>query len=72
MTRYRFKDQMGDVVAEGEHADHAGALDWARTEEETESGVTRVEYLGPEGDWRWAGPVELIRRFRNQRGGSRR
>ncbi len=49
---------MGDVVAEGEHADHAGALDWARTEEETESGVTRVEYLGPEGDWRWAGPVE--------------
>lgn len=49
---------MGDVVAEAEYADHAEALEWARTEEETEAGVNRVEYLGSDGDWRWAGAVE--------------
>lgn len=58
MTRYRFKDQMGDVVAESDHTDHADALAWARTEEETESGVTRVEYCDEQGRWRWAGAVE--------------
>ncbi len=58
MTRYRFLDAMGDVVAEDEHADHAAALAWARDEDETDDGVQRVEYLGPAGDWRWAGPLE--------------
>jgi len=29
MTRYRFLDGMGDVVADGEFADHAAAIDWA-------------------------------------------
>lgn len=58
MTRYRFLDGMGDVVAEGEYASHTEALAWARDEEETDEGVNRVEYLGPEGDWRWAGALE--------------
>lgn len=58
MTRYRFLDGMGDVVAEADHATHADALAWARDEEETAEGVNRVEYLGPEGDWRWAGALE--------------
>ena len=57
MTRYRFKDAMGDVVAEGEFADHAAALAWAREDEEHDEELERVEYLGPEGDWRWAGPL---------------
>jgi hypothetical protein len=58
MPRYRFLDALGDVVAEDEHADHAEALLWARDEEETDQGVNRVEYLGPDGDWRWAGPLQ--------------
>lgn len=57
MTRYRFKDAMGDVVAEGEFADHSAALTWAREDEEHDEELERVEYLGPEGDWRWAGPL---------------
>jgi hypothetical protein len=24
---------------------------------ETDEDVQRVEFLGPEGDWRWAGPL---------------
>ncbi len=58
MTRYRFLDGMGDVVAEDDHPDHAAALAWARDEDETPEGVNRVEFLGPDGDWRWAGALE--------------
>jgi hypothetical protein len=56
VTRYRFLDAMGDVVAEGEFAEHAQALTWAESDENDED-VQRVEYLGPEGDWRWAGAL---------------
>ncbi|WP_409329095.1 hypothetical protein [Trujillonella humicola] len=55
MTRYRFLDAMGEVVAEQEFAEHALALAWA--EDEADEDVQRVEYLGPEGDWRWAGAL---------------
>lgn len=58
MTRYRFLDGMGDVVAEGDHDDHPTALAWAREDDELDEDVQRVEYLGPDGDWRWAGAVE--------------
>jgi hypothetical protein len=70
VTRYRFLDPMGDVVAEGEFPDHHAALAWAH---DTDSGqiepgslgspeapdeeIQRVEYLGPDGDWRWAGAL---------------
>ncbi len=57
MACYRFLDGMGDVVAEREFADHAAALAWA-SDDEHDDEVQRVEYLGPEGDWRWAGPLE--------------
>ena len=57
MTTYRFRDAMGDIVLEREFDDHAAALDWATTEDETEDGVYRVEFLGPDGDWRWAGAL---------------
>lgn len=57
MTRYRFRDAMGDVVAEREFAEHAQALAWAVDEDGPEDEVQRVEYLGPEGDWRWAGAL---------------
>ena len=56
MTRYRFLDGMGDVVAEEQFADHAAAIAWAQGDE-CEDEVQRVEYLGPEGDWRWAGAL---------------
>lgn len=56
MTAYRFLDGMGHVVTDGEFADHDAALAWATEEEDLED-VQRVEYLGPEGDWRWAGPL---------------
>jgi hypothetical protein len=56
MTRYRFLDAMGDVVAEEEFDSHADALAWAGSEE-PEDDVQRVEFLGPEGDWRWAGAL---------------
>jgi len=58
MTQYRFLDGMGDVVAEREFADHGSALAWARDDIEQDDEVERVEYLGPEGDWRWAGPLQ--------------
>ncbi|HVQ97078.1 MAG TPA: hypothetical protein VMU51_39050 [Mycobacteriales bacterium] len=58
MTEYRFLDPMGDVVQTREFADHAAALAWARDGEDLEEEVQRVEYLGPEGDWRWAGPLQ--------------
>jgi hypothetical protein len=57
MTRYRFLDGMGDIVADDEFPDHAAALAWARDEAENDEDVQRVEFLGPEGDWRWAGPL---------------
>ena len=60
MTRYRFRDAMGDVVAEDEFDEHAAALAWARDEdqhEDDDAEIERVEFLGPEGDWRWAGPL---------------
>lgn len=58
MTRYRFLDAMGDVIDEAEFDDHAAALDWARDEDaDRDEEVYRVEFLGPEGDWRWAGPL---------------
>jgi hypothetical protein len=56
MTRYRFLDPMGDVVAEEEFPDHAAAQAAARDVEDED--VFRVEYLGPQGDWRWAGALE--------------
>ena len=58
VTRYRFLDGMGDVVADGEFDDHVAALAWAREDPDQDAEVQRVEYLGPEGDWRWAGPLE--------------
>lgn len=58
MARYRFLDGMGDVMDERDFADHAAALAWAHDEEELDAEVQRVEYLGPEGDWRWAGALE--------------
>ena len=57
VTRYRFLDGMGDCVDEREFAEHAAALAWARDAAEGDDDVQRVEYLGPEGDWRWAGPL---------------
>jgi hypothetical protein len=57
VTRYRFLDGMGDVVAEGEFAAHAEALAWAEDDERDED-VQRVEFLGPQGDWRWAGALQ--------------
>lgn len=56
MTRYRFLDAMGDVVAEGEFPSHDEARAWAE-DGEREEDVQRVEYLGPDGDWRWAGAL---------------
>ena len=58
MTRYRFLDGMGDVVAEGEFDRHADALAWAVADDGPDDDVQRVEFLGPDGDWRWAGALE--------------
>jgi hypothetical protein len=66
VTRYRFLDAMGDVVGEHEFDDHRSALAAARNDAEADGDdtgdddaeVQRVEYLGPDGDWRWAGPLE--------------
>jgi len=49
---------MGDVMDERDFPDHPAALAWARDEEELDDEVQRVEFLGPEGDWRWAGALE--------------
>ena len=57
MTRYRFLDAMGDVVEQAELADHAAALEFAVAEDGPDAEVQRVEYLGPAGDWRWAGAL---------------
>ena len=58
MTTYRFLDGMGDVVGEHDLPDHDAALAWAREDPDQDEEVQRVEYLGPEGDWRWAGPLQ--------------
>jgi hypothetical protein len=58
MTRYRFLDGMGDVVDERDFPSHAAALAAARDDDELDAEVQRVEYLGAEGDWRWAGALE--------------
>ncbi|MCW2529847.1 MAG: hypothetical protein JWM76_4707 [Pseudonocardiales bacterium] len=55
---YRFKDGMGDVVQEREFKDHAAALAWARDTDEIDDEIQRVEFLGEENDWRWAGALE--------------
>ena len=47
---------MGDVVAESDFDQHADAQAWAEDDERDED-VVRVEYLGPDGDWRWAGAL---------------
>jgi hypothetical protein len=56
MTRYRYLDAMGDPVAEAEFDDHAAALAAVPDLEDGEL-VMRVEFLGPQGDWRWAGAL---------------
>ena len=48
---------MGDVVDEREFAEHAAALIWAAEGAKEDDEIQRVEFLGPEGDWRWAGPL---------------
>ncbi len=57
MIRYRFLDAMGDLVAELDFPEHAQALAWAVDDAGPEEEVQRVEFLGPEGDWRWAGAL---------------
>lgn len=57
---YRFLDSMGEVVAQGDYADHSAAVEAACDDADPDLGeleINRVEYLGPEGDWRWAGPL---------------
>ena len=56
MTLYRFLDPMGDVVQEQVFDDHPSALEWAG-QAELDAEIQRVEFRGPDGDWRWAGPV---------------
>jgi ribosomal protein S7 len=57
VIRYRFLDAMGDLVAELDFPEHAQALAWAVDDAGPEEEVQRVEFLGPEGDWRWAGAL---------------
>ncbi len=58
MTSYRFLDASLNLVATGEFPDHAAALAYARDEDEHDEDVQRVEYLGEEGRWRWAGALQ--------------
>lgn len=53
--RFRFLDAMGDIVSEQDFDDRSAALAWAVDNDELDQDVQRVEYLGGEGDWRWAG-----------------
>jgi hypothetical protein len=48
---------MGEVVDERQFAEHAAALAWAADGVAEDDEIQRVEFLGPEGDWRWAGPL---------------
>jgi hypothetical protein len=57
VVTYRFLNGMGESLAEREFPDHAAALAWATAEDELETDAQRVEYRGPGGDWRWAGPL---------------
>ncbi len=64
MPAYRFLDAMGDVVTRRDFPDHATALAWAQDRPEAgaedvedDAEVQRVEFLGPDGDWRWAGAL---------------
>lgn len=63
MTRYRFLNGMGDVVAEDEFADHEAAMAGiAELDQELDADqgeIQRVEFFGPEGDWRWAGALPI-------------
>ena len=54
---YRFLDAMGEVVDQRQFAEHAAALTWAGEGMEEDDEIQRVEFLGPGGDWRWAGPL---------------
>jgi hypothetical protein len=56
-VRYRFLDAMGDVIDERDFPDHRSALDWAVENDELDDEVQRVEFLGEQGDWRWAGAL---------------
>lgn len=56
MVSYRFLDGLGDLVDEGEFDDHDAAIAWA-VDGQDEHDIQRVEFLGDEGDWRWAGPL---------------
>jgi len=61
VTRYRFLDSMGDVVDERDFDDRDDALAWEGEDDDDsldDVEVTRVEYLGPDGDWRWAGALQ--------------
>ncbi len=45
-------------MAEDDFADHGEAIAWVATADGVRGDeVQRVEYLGPEGDWRWAGAL---------------
>ena len=57
VSHYRFLDAMGDLVEERDFDAPGDALDWAVDGDGSEAEVQRVEYLGPEGDWRWAGAL---------------
>ena len=57
VATYRFLDAMGQVVARDDFEDHASAIAAAAAGADELEEVQRVEYLGPEGDWRWAGPL---------------
>jgi hypothetical protein len=63
MTRYRFLNGMGDVVAEDEFADHeaamAGIAELDQELDAEQGEIQRVEFFGPEGDWRWAGALPV-------------
>ena len=48
---------MGDVVDERDFPDHPSALHWAVDNDELDDEVQRVEFLGEQGDWRWAGAL---------------
>ena len=57
VSHYRFPDAIGDLVEDRDFDAHGDALDWAVDGDGSEAEVQRVEYLGPEGDWRWAGAL---------------
>ena len=54
---------MGDVVAEDEFTDHeaamAGIAELDQELDAEQGEIQRVEFFGPEGDWRWAGVLPI-------------